>query len=34
MKYDDPMLGVGFVLILIILGIFATIFPEKPDEPK
>lgn len=34
MGYNDPMLGVAFVAAILIMAIFVTIFPEKPDDPK
>lgn len=32
MPYHDPMLGVAFLVSILVLAIFATIFPDKPDK--
>jgi hypothetical protein len=32
MQYNDPMLGVAFIGSILVLAIFATLFPEK-EEP-
>jgi hypothetical protein len=32
MQYNDPMLGVAFIGSILMLAIFATLFPEK-EEP-
>lgn len=32
MPPNDPMLGPLFVIIIFLLAVFATLFPEKKDQ--
>lgn len=33
MPNQDPNFGVAFVVAILVVAIFATLFPEKNDKP-